>query len=74
MKKIFLAFAIIGMTMFACTGKSAQSNEGTHTHEDGTTHEGHHSDSVAAPEQETFEVDTTHQHTHKHGDGHEHTH
>lgn len=70
MKKIFLAIAVVAMTMVACTGKSAQSNEGKHIHEDGTQCDGHHHDSVSAPEQESFDVDTTHQHE----DGHTHTH
>ncbi len=41
MKKIFFIFAICGLIFTSCTNKTNENHpEGTHTHADGTVHEG----------------------------------
>ena len=64
MKKVAIAFAA-SLFLFASCGQKTE--EGTHTHEDGSTHADHATDTT----QEEFNAaDTTH-HTH---DGTEHGH
>jgi len=84
MKKIFLAIAICGF-LFASCGNKSNSNNGTHTHDDGSEHTDHAAEQ-AAPVQESFKTtaDSTtvkadslkqhEEHTHDHGDGKPHKH
>ncbi|OFX84256.1 MAG: hypothetical protein A2W99_00590 [Bacteroidetes bacterium GWF2_33_16] len=68
---IFVTFA------FSCGNKTTQSEE-THSHADGTVHEGsvHTEATETAPEQESFEVeaDSSEEHSHDHDHDHSHDH
>lgn len=57
MKNLFMALAVMAFVLTSC-GSKQQSTEETHTHVDGSVHEGHdHSDHEhAVGQQETFEV------------------
>ncbi|MCY1723573.1 hypothetical protein OU798_24695 [Prolixibacteraceae bacterium Z1-6] len=74
MKKIvFIALiAVLTISISSCKNKTKKANEsaGTHTHEDGTTHQGitHSQNENATPDQESFEVKTDNDTTHHHED------
>lgn len=54
MKSLFIAMAVFAMVATSCQQKSSQNHSGTHTHEDGTVHEGEsHNEAV---EQTSFKV------------------
>jgi hypothetical protein len=82
MKKILLcaglSFALF--QFFSCNDNS-QIQSGTHTHDDGSVHEDHATDSAKAQQQEfkvtdsaTAPGDSTTKKPHTHGDGKPHTH
>jgi uncharacterized lipoprotein NlpE involved in copper resistance len=75
MKKIFFAVMLCAsvFTFISCNNESKP--EGTHTHEDGSTH-GEHTDTTKPAQQEFNAADTTKKDTgvHKHADGEEHSH
>ena len=87
MKNIFFTIAILVILLSSCRNKSNKKTD-THVHDDGTVHINHDNSSVAAPKQESFEVDidSLHnekdtlknehetEHSHSHEDGHEHSH
>lgn len=68
MKKIFFLIAACSLLLVSCGNKTSNESTHTHTHADGTVHEGeHHEDdghdhhdhsncSHEKPEQESFEV------------------
>jgi hypothetical protein len=64
MKKIAIAFIALSF-LFASCGKKTE--ESTHTHDDGSTHADHATDTV----QEEFNAADTTEHTHD-GQSHEH--
>ena len=66
MKKTAIAFLASLFLLASCGQKPA---EGTHTHEDGTTHEDHATDTS----QEEFDASDTTQHSHG-GVDHQHEH
>lgn len=85
MKKFLLIATIASFVIVSCNN----SQSGTHTHDDGSTHTDcdHDQDSAEHPSQETFEVETDSsydckhdstakegEHVHTHEDGSEHTH
>jgi hypothetical protein len=75
MKKVFLIGSItISLLFIACNNNKKES--GTHTHDDGSTHSDHATDTVK-PAQERFKTDTTHGDTskmHSHDGGKPHSH
>ena len=87
MKNALFVIAIFVIVLSSCRNKSTKKTD-THVHDDGTVHNNHNDGSVAAPKQESFEVDVDslyhekdtlkeeHEkaHSHSHEDGHEHTH
>jgi protein involved in sex pheromone biosynthesis len=74
-KTLVLACAGFLITLSACNNNSKTENKGTHTHEDGSTHDDH---DTTKPVQKEFKVtDSTNKAdtgTHKHADGTTHSH
>jgi len=81
-KSLFILFAYTFLVLLtACNSSNRSSQQDTHTHEDGTVHEGehHHEDENDLPEQESFmlgedsaHMDDHHGHEEGHDHGHEH--
>lgn len=78
-KIMMLAVALFFIT--ACGENNGNNNQGTHVHEDGTTHENHAHETKKPSTQECFKVDadttileSEHQHNHDHDHGHDHSH
>jgi hypothetical protein len=74
MKKLLL-LASIATFMFATSCNNASTAEGTHKHEDGSTHTDH-ADTTKPAQQEFKVADTTKTDTstHKHANGEKHSH
>jgi hypothetical protein len=75
MKKTMLAMAVaIGLLAASCSNE--KKTDGTHQHEDGSTHADHDSTAVDTTAQEEFKVDSasTDTATHSHDGGKPHTH
>jgi len=75
MKKTMLAMAV-AIGLFAASCSNEKKADGTHQHEDGSTHTDHDSTSVDTTVQEEFKVDSvsTDSATHSHDGGKPHTH
>jgi hypothetical protein len=80
MKKTFsiIVISLFVVFAFSCGNKSANQSTETHTHADGTVHDGstHVDSEESVPEQESFEAeaDTSAEHTHDHDHSHDHQH
>jgi hypothetical protein len=74
MKKNMLAMAVaIGLFAASCTNEKKA--EGTHQHEDGSTHDDHDHTAVDTTKQEAFKVDSVNADTtHVHDESKPHTH
>ncbi len=75
MKKTFLIIALFS-TSFGIAACSNQEKKDSHTHDDGSTHDDHASD-TASVKQEEFKVDSAKADTaavHSHENGEKHTH
>lgn len=78
MKSVYLIIAlgiVLGFT--SCGGNT---NNNTHTHEDGCVHENHATETAKPTEQETFKVEADssaacdeHDHDHSHDHNHDHS-
>lgn len=74
---IFTVLFFLGLT--SCGGGTKKSCDGTHTHEDGSTHHDHATEAAQPAEQESFNVEadstaTTTDPAHDHDHGHDHDH
>ncbi len=75
MKKTFLIIAVFAAS-FSIAACSNQEKKDSHTHDDGSTHDDHASDTASVKQQE-FKVDSTQADTadeHSHDEGKEHSH
>ena len=83
-KYIIILFAAALLGLASC-GHRNTNKQGTHTHEDGSSHGDHATEQTAVPAQESFKVEadstaveatpTDHGHSHDHsGDDHGHQH
>ncbi len=74
-KAIFITLILGAITITSSCGSNTSKSEGTHSHEDGSTHTDH-KDTVKPVQQEFNVSDTTKNDTtsHKHGDGEKHSH
>ena len=71
MKKLILGLSLFSFFAIACGDASHDHGDGTHTHEDGSTHTDH---DTTTYHQEEFDAvnDSTSSHTHEDGSSHTH--